>query len=70
MNFRKCSKEDRAEWHGHPMTRAALELVRELLEMAQAEVQSAAVSGGEREVRVAAGKVRAFDQALSLLSEE
>jgi len=52
------------------MTRAALELVRELLEMAQAEVQSAAVSGGEREVRVAAGKVRAFDQALSLLSEE
>lgn len=70
MNFRKTSKEERAEWHGQPMTKAAFALLGEHIEDARRGLQSSALGSDEREVRVAAGKLRGLELALQLLSEE
>lgn len=72
MSFHtEASKEERREWRSHPVTRLALEMLRD---EAKAFERAVAVAAGanapDGSVKVLAGKVAGLWQALDLLESE
>jgi hypothetical protein len=70
VKFHDGLRDQRDEWRGQPLTKAALALLAEHAEITKNGVISSAASGEEREVRFAAGKYEGLMMAIAILSEE
>lgn len=70
MSFQKLSKEERAEWRGLPVTRAALAFVREQAMTHVGKALSSALRGEAASAAAYAGAEHALRVAADILEND